>query len=174
MSFTMDLVELSSLSWELSCRWMFSWFSSLLTVHIVFLKIRNFGTFLKMCWHFPSFNIPLFHPTSLCAHTLLFSFSFGAYLRLKESEITYRSYSNAQSCCLTGIFQFSNRSNSNYLLSILPPPSLIFCRKKKTQIWILWINLRFFNNSIKWFRFKPSVLTLCEERSCLKFTSKTV
>lgn len=120
-----------------------------------------------MCWCFPSFHISLFHPTSKCAHTLLVSFSFSAYLRIKRSQITYGSYSNAESCLLTGIFQFSIKSISNNLLNILSLLWLIFCRKGKTQIWILWINLHFFNNSIKWFRLKPSVLTLYEER-CLK------
>lgn len=71
-------------------------------------------------------------------------FLFGAYLRPMKSKMTYWSYRNSQSCLLTGIFYFSIKSYSDNLSSLFPSLSLIFCRKRKTQIWILWIYLHFF------------------------------
>lgn len=94
---------------------------------------------------FPSFYTPHSTLPSSVAISHELRFSFGAYLRFMKSKMTCRSYRNSQSCFLSGIFQFAIKSNSNYLLSIFPFLSLIFYRKRKTQIWLLWINFHFFS-----------------------------
>lgn len=133
MGVTIDLAGSSSVWWELSHRWIFSWFWSLLAVCMAFLKMK------EIYWNL-SINVLMLCPVTECGHISWGRFPFSTYLRPVKSKMTYCSYGNSQSCLLTGKFYFAIKSHSNYLSSIFPSLSLIFCRKRKTQIWILWIN----------------------------------